>query len=137
MNIYQARLILKERIEDYLLSFRNSGDFCNIVSGLANDYLSLEHIQNSILIESSNECFFVGDSSAQSACGFGIEYNNDSIYIGEWKNGKYDGHGYLLNKHVCYYGCFANGAYKDSKSIIANDEHYIISFYDKNIIKIN
>ena len=81
MNIYQARLILKERIEDYLLSFRNSGDFCDIVSGLANDYLSLEHIQNSILIESSNECFFVGDSSAQSACGFGIEYNSDSIYI--------------------------------------------------------
>ena len=126
MNIYQARQIFKEKIEDYLVLFKYHNEFCGIINQLVDEHLSLKKIDSSILIEQKEDSIFIGDLSAMTEKGFGFEYTNDSLYMGEWKNGKYNGYGYLFNKHICYYGTFIEGVYSDQKKIVGDGIQYVI-----------
>ncbi len=126
MNKYQARLYIKQRIEDFLLSFTNDIDFCDIVNNLADVHLSLKQIESAVLIEQNKNSFFLGAPSAMKEKGFGFEFIDGSLYIGEWQYSNYHGYGYLFNKHVCHYGHFLNGTYNDNKTITSNNPHYLM-----------
>lgn len=127
MDKYEARLRIKNILDEKMWAYRYAKDFCETISKESTDYLSIHSVDRMIVEEDTSGYVFLGESEKGQREGYGFEYSIDGVlYMGEWHANKYHGRGYLFSGKRCFYGKFINGYYQDNNVLIGTGRQNLV-----------
>lgn len=127
MDKYEAKLRIRDILDEKLWAFRYAKDFCEMICKESTKHLTIHSFDNMIVEEDANGYVFLGESEKGQRDGYGFEYSKGGVlYMGEWHENKYHGRGYLFSGKRCFYGKFINGYYQDNNVLIGTGRQDLV-----------
>lgn len=135
MDKFEAKLKVRNMLDEKLWAYRYAKDFCDVISKESMHYLSKQSVDRMIVEEGTDGYVFLGETKngQRESCGF--EYNLDGVlFMGEWHAGKYHGKGFLFSDYHCFCGLFRNGSYCDKNIITGVGSHMWVNKDPSNVL---